>query len=90
MELEFTKNGEMYEATFTAEGNFALHIERAEAGEIDMYQTSVEGATPALVKIDGWGYRSDKVIDTDVSVLVAPKYITIKSKNQPTMAVVLQ
>lgn len=90
MDLTFEKKGEWYEATFTAEGDFALHIERAEAGEIDLYQTSVEGTTPVIVKPQGWGYRSDLVIDADVQGFIAPKYMTIKSKTMPTMAVVVQ
>lgn len=90
MNLTFKKVGDIYEATFTAEGDFSLHIEREQAGEIDMYQTSVEGTTPVIVKPQGWGFRSDLVIDVDVQGFKAPKYITIKSKTQPTMAVVVE
>jgi hypothetical protein len=42
------------------------------------------------VKPEGWGYRSDLVIDADVQGFIAPKYMTIKSKTMPTMAVVVQ
>ena len=86
MNLIFTKKGEWYEADFTADSNFNLHIEKPN-GPIEMLQSSVQGAQPAAVEGVNFGY-DNTVIDRGFAALVYPMYIRVRSKTMPTMAVV--
>ena len=86
--ITFNKVGQEYVATFEAKGDFALHIERAEAGPISMGITSVEGGQYAQVDSFPERARHKLVLDygfTGVGVLL---YVQIKSATQPTSAAV--
>ena len=89
MELAFTKVGDRYVASFTATGNFNIHLEKPTGGTLGTIfkQSSVEGA-----KSDGikglYLTPQERVLDTSVIVPIPPMYITIESDVLPTMAVV--
>ena len=86
MNLTFNKQGNLYVADFTAESDFALHIEKS-AGYIRLKQSSVTGAEYAFVR----GARFDDhelVIDEIVQSAVYPVNIRVVSVVEPTMAVV--
>lgn len=86
MELTFNKVGDLYVADFTAESDFALHIEKS-VGNIRVLQSSIQNGQYDYVKnanING----ADAVIDFDFTALVYPKYMRIESKVMPDMAVV--
>lgn len=88
--LSFSKVSGKYVAEFTANGNFALHIERAGAGVITMEQTSVQGSQYAPVMGFSQNWRNFPVIDTTITGDVFPMYIKIVSETQPSMAVVTE
>jgi hypothetical protein len=86
MELKFTKKGDWYEADFTAESDFNLHIEKPH-GPLVVYQTTIEGSQYEAVQGLDFGLDND-VVDIDFTAVVFPKYIRVMSKVMPTMAVV--
>lgn len=86
MELTFVKKGEWYEADFTADKDFNLHIEKS-SGTLYLQQSSVQGAKPAAVRGANWGPDVD-VIDEGFSALVYPMYIRVKSSVEPSVAAV--
>lgn len=86
MELTFVKKGEWYEADFTADKDFNLHIEKAN-GPLSMYQTTVQGGQYEDVRGLNFGL-DNTVVDIDFTALVFPKYIRVVSKVMPTLAVV--
>ena len=65
MNLTFTKKGEWYEADFTADGNFNLHIEKP-GGTCYLQQSSVSGGKHAAVRGAAWG-RDVDVIDEGIA-----------------------
>lgn len=86
--ITFNKVDQEYVATFEAKGDFALHIERAEAGPISMGITSVEGGQYAQVDSFPATARHKQVIDYGFAGVGVLLYVQIKSATQPTMAVV--
>lgn len=87
MELEFVKDGTMSVATFEANGDFNLHIEKAKKGAVNFYQTSAIDGEYDLIKSLKFDYN-DLVLDTDCAALVYPKYIKIVAYVDITKAVV--
>lgn len=85
MELNFTKQDDYYVANFEANSNFNLHLEHN--GVFEVYQSSVEGAKPAIVK-DLFEHRYDKIVDTAVLVPIPPIYVRIVCNTLPSQAVV--
>lgn len=88
MELTFAKNAQgLYEATFEATGDFALHLERPESGEINVRQR--HGNAGEYAKVDDFQHQTyKKVIDTTFVDAVYPVNIKIESASAPTLAVV--
>lgn len=88
MELTFAKNAQgLYEATFEAAGDFALHLERPESGEINVRQR--HGNAGEYAKVDNFQHQTyKKVIDTAFVDAVYPVNIKIESASAPTLAVV--
>lgn len=85
-ELTFTlQNDGFYTAEFKAEGDFALHIERNQPDTIMMLQKSMENANYAVVD-DSLG--NGLVIDADIRGFIAPKWIQLKTRTQPTYAAI--
>lgn len=86
MELNFTKVGGLYVAEFTAENDFALHIEKS-AGYLRLKQSSVAGAKYAFVRSARFDDH-ELVIDEIVYSAVYPVNICVESVVLPTMAIV--
>lgn len=86
MELVFEKQGDVYVAEFEVTSDFNLHIEK-EVGVLYTYQ---RGTSEGMFDfIDGLSMRRDDVVlDIDVTALVYPKTIQIKSYGEITKAVV--
>ncbi len=86
MELVFEKTGDVYVAEFEVTSDFNLHIEK-EVGVLYAYQ---RGTSEGMFDfIDGLSMqRDDVVLDIDVTALVYPKTIQIKSSGLITKAVV--
>lgn len=89
-EITFKKVGTKYEAEFEVNGNFALHIERSEAGVITMEQTSVKDSAYCPVVGFSQNWRNFPVIDTMIVGDVYPMYIKLVSETQPSKAVVTE
>lgn len=86
MELQFNKNGNYYIAEFSVAGDFNIHIEKSR-GEVWVEQKTIpDGRFDSANSINI--PTADEVLDFDIPVLVAPKYIRIKSEVLPTKAVV--
>ena len=86
MDLNFTKQGNLYVADFTATSDFNIHIEKEE-GYIHILQSTVEGGEYDYIKGLNISHL-DPVIDMDFTAAVYPKYIRVKSRVMPTKAVV--
>lgn len=86
--ITFSKVGDAYETTFTATGDFALHIERPEAGPLSMGVTSVQGSDYELVEDFPERARYMRVFDYEFEGTVFPKYIKVTSATMPTSAAV--
>ncbi len=87
--ITFNKVGSEYVAEFTANGTFALHIERAKAGYIKVEQSSVQGGgyAPVLTFPD---LRNHNVVDVTLSGDVFPMYMKVTCETQPSTAVVTE
>lgn len=85
MEIQFTKQDELWVAEFEVTGDFNVHIERG-AGALRFYQKT---AGSAYDYVSGMGYLGSEIIfDRDFVALVYPKIIKISSETMPTVAVV--
>lgn len=87
MTLEFTKQGDIYVAEFTADAPFSLHVERDSVGYIEMLQNSVTGGkydTVREFKVNA----GDPVFDFDSGDFLGTKFIRIESEVLPTFAAV--
>lgn len=87
MTLEFTKQGDIYVAEFTADAPFSLHVERDRVGYIEMLQNSVTGGkydTVREFKVNA----GDPVFDFDSGDFLGTKFIRIESEVLPTFAAV--
>lgn len=87
MELTFAQNAQgLYEATFEATGDFALHLERPEKGTIRAKQRTGNTGDYAVVK--GFDHYYDRVIDTAFVGAGFTVSIKIESETMPTLAVI--
>lgn len=85
MELNFSKTGNVWAAEFVAEGDFNVHIEKAE-GFTSFYQRTA-GGKYGYVR-DLGNLSGDETIDFDFTALVYPKDIKIVCANKPVVGVV--
>ena len=86
--LTFNKEGGNWVAYFKAEADFALHIERDEAGVMSMEQSTTGGGY-AVVEDFPARSRYGRAFDYEFSGLVYPKFIRITSTSEPTFAEVI-
>lgn len=86
--LTFNKEGGNWVAYFKAEADFALHIERDEAGVMSMEQSTTGGGY-AVVEDFPARSRYGRTFDYEFSGLVYPKFIRITSTSDPTFAEVV-
>ena len=87
-EIQFTKQGGSWVAQFKAEKDFALHIERAEAGPMSMEQ-STTGTQYAAVRDFPQSSHYALTFDAECPVEIAPKFIRVYSATEPTYAEVV-
>lgn len=78
MELEFIKKGSNYEAEFEATSNFNLHVERTKSGRISLFQKA-SGEVNYASQSTYNDNNAPRIINTDVSSLVYPKFVKIVS-----------
>lgn len=88
MDLTFNKVGDVYVASFKAEGPFALHLEVPEVGHLKVRQTSVEGSDYALVDEMPMGDQYKPVVDRQFVGELWPLWIQVETGSAPTKAVV--
>lgn len=86
--LTFVKVGEEYVAAFETTADFALHLERPEAGSLTLGVSSVKDGDFARVENLSSRVRYQTVFDYDFLGGIYPKYIRVASETAPTMAVV--
>lgn len=86
--LTFNKEGGNWVAYFKAEADFALHLERDEAGVMSMEQSTTGGGY-AVVEDFPARARYGRAFDYEFSALVYPKFIRIASATEPTYAEVI-
>ena len=80
--LTFTQNAEgLYEATATVNGDFNVHIERAQAGSISINISTVENGE--YQNVFGRA-QAGLTFDKDFRAAVYPKYVQILSSSLPT------
>lgn len=85
-ELVFELKGKKWITEFEVTGDFNIHIEKSR-GEVWVEQKTIpDGRFDSANSINI--PTADEVWDFDIPVLVAPKYIRIKSEVLPTKAVV--
>lgn len=86
MEIQFTKQDELWVAEFEVTNDFNLHIERDTAGRLDIYQRTAGGKYEYIYDL---GYLNARVVyDDDFQALVYPKWIKIKSAVKPLIATI--
>lgn len=88
MDLNFTKDGDLWVAEFSVNGNVNLHIERAEGGYLSIGQRTA-GNKYAYIA-DAHQLDSKLTIDEDIQGVVYPKNIKVASAVKPTVAIVTE
>lgn len=78
--LNFSKNGENYEATFTANADYALHIEREEAGKFIIMQRTGSSGEYFPCSLPSHIGNAGKVLDYTFSHGVYPMNVKIVSE----------
>ena len=86
MELNFSKNGNVYVAEFEASSDFNLHVERVGEGSLTVLQSGVSGGM--YEQAYSVSRYNGLVFDRDFGALVYPKYIKVVSDNPVTNATV--
>lgn len=90
--LSFTEENGKWVATATVNGPFNLHIERAEAGAIELHQRTTNDGNyaPCVGVPERLLYKADKVIDYDFGQMVYPKSVRIVSYKAVTTATITE
>lgn len=86
--ITFNKVGNEYVAEIEVNGNFNLHIERADISKFRVLQRTAASGKFAMVK--DADVAGDPVIDMDFSGEIYPKTIRIESGLQPSVAVITE
>lgn len=83
--LSFTQQGDHWEATATVNADYNLHLERAKAGKLYIYQRAPESGLYAICNLPSQiQYNSGQVIDQSFGHGVYPMHIKIVSESQVT------
>lgn len=85
MKIDFIKVGNKYEATFQAESDFNVHIEKEEKSSINFYQKSIAGGQYDSINMPNINHL-DNIFDCDFVAVVYPKWIKIVCEVEPTVA----
>lgn len=84
MELQFNKTSNGWVAEFNAPTHFNLHLERKDAGRLDLYRKT-SGSNYDYVRIPYKG--GSKVVDMDVPVVMSREYKVV-CDSEPTVAII--
>lgn len=84
MEIKFTNIDNLWVAEFNAPTHFNLHLERKDAGRLDLYHKT-SGSNYDYVRIPYKG--GTKVVDMDVPVVMSRDY-KIVCESEPTVAII--
>lgn len=86
MQLEFKKQGGLYEVEFEVTGNFNLHLERKNYGRIEIYQKTSSETNYA--SSPSYSANGDAIINFDFTMGIYPKYVKILSYSEPLKGIV--
>lgn len=86
MELNFTKVDNLWVAEFSVSGEFNLHLERNEGGQLNISQRTA-GSNYEHIE-DAHQLDSRLIFDADFQALIYPKWIKIKSAVKPLVATI--
>jgi hypothetical protein len=86
MELNFTKIDNLWVAEFSVSGEFNLHLERNEGGQLNISQRTA-GSNYEHIE-DAHQLDSRLIFDADFQGLIYPKWIKIKSAVKPLIATI--
>lgn len=91
MELIFRRNPNTgsWVAEFEATADVALHIEGVDEGTVKIYQRGTASGQYALTKDGTPAMPSGKVYDYEIPILIAPKFIKVVCRTEPTYAEVV-
>lgn len=84
MDLIFSKTSNGWVAEFQAPTHFNLHLERKDAGRLDLYRKT-SGSNYDYVRIPYKG--GSKVVDMDVPVVMSREYKVV-CESEPTVAII--
>lgn len=84
MDLIFSKTSNGWVAEFNAPTHFNLHLERKDAGRLDLYRKT-SGSNYDYVRIPYKG--GAKVVDMDVPVVMSREYKVV-CESEPTVAII--
>lgn len=82
MELQFNKTPNGWVAEFNAPTHFNLHLERKDAGRLDLYRKT-SGSNYVRIPYKG----NNKIVDVDVPVVISRDY-KILCGSRPSMMIV--
>ena len=82
MELQFNKTSNGWVAEFQAPTHFNLHLERKDAGRLDLYRKT-SGSNYVRIPYKGGA----KVVDMDVPVVMSREYKVVCG-SEPTVAII--
>lgn len=86
MDLAFNQTGNKYIAEFMVTGDFNLHIEGVNEGDVRVFQRGSDSGGYALVREATPRPPFGNVYDMDFSGSVYPKYIRVSCLGNPTSA----
>lgn len=91
MELIFRRNPNTgsWVAEFEATADVALHIEGVDEGTVKIYQRGTASGQYALTKDGTPAVPYGKVYDYEIPILIAPKFIKVVCRTEPTYAEVV-
>lgn len=84
--ISFKEVDSGYQADFTANGDYALHIERVKAGKLKIQQRSSNTGNYADCILPTWLSDGERVIDVTLSHGVYPMNVRIISETPVTIA----
>lgn len=88
MDLNFSKVGNLWVAEFSVSGNFNLHLERSEGGQLNISQRTAGNNYEHIANAHQLDSRL--VLDADFQGVVYPKNIKVTSAVKPTVAIVTE
>lgn len=84
--LSFNQVGDVYQAEFTANSDYALHIERKKVGKLKILQKSITNGSYADCILPTWVSNCGQVLDCTISHGMYPMHVLIVSETPVTIA----